>query len=126
MANGLLTETTHFSRDILGRYICNTWDEAMASINTGARPDARPFDVIIVGGGSFGSVLAQSLFYRDSNKRILVLEAGLLAVPEHVQNLPVLGLDPPGATRIADLRAIGQDGKPRAELWAAVSPQRPL
>ncbi|PYQ64471.1 MAG: hypothetical protein DMF53_07400 [Acidobacteria bacterium] len=113
----LLTETTHFGRDILGRYICNTWDEAMASINTGARPDARPFDVIIVGGGSFGSVLAQSLFYRDSNKRILVLEAGLLAVPEHVQNLPVLGLDPPGATRIADLRAIGQDGKPRAELW---------
>lgn len=35
----------------------------------------------------------------------------------HVQNLPVLGLDPPAPTRIADLRAIGQDGKPRAELW---------
>lgn len=113
----LSTETTHFSRDVLGRYVCNTWDEAMASLDTGARPDARPFDVIIVGGGSFGSVLAQSLFYRDPNKRILVLEAGLLAVPEHVQNLPVLGLDPPGATRIADLRASGQDGKPRAEIW---------
>jgi len=117
MADKLLTETTHFSRDVLGRYICNTWEEAMASMDAAARPDARPFDVIIVGGGSFGSVLAQSLFYRDATKRILVLEAGLLAVPEHVQNLPVLGLDPPGPTRIADLRAIGQDGKPRAELW---------
>ncbi len=113
----LSTETTHFSRDVLGRYVCNTWDEAMASIDTAARPDARPFDVIVVGGGSFGSVLAQSLFYRDPNKRILVLEAGLLAVPEHVQNLPVLGLDPPGPTRIADLRAAGQDGKPRSEVW---------
>lgn len=122
MADKLLTETSHFSRDILGRYICNTWEEAMASINVGVkpeevRPDARPFDVIIVGGGSFGSVLAQSLFYGDATRRILVLEAGLLAVPEHVQNLPVLGLDPPGPTRIADLRAAGQDGKARAELW---------
>jgi choline dehydrogenase-like flavoprotein len=117
MVNPILTETTHFSHDVLGRYICNTWEEAMASMDAGARPDAKPFDVIVVGGGSFGSVLAQSLFYRDPNKRILVLEAGMLAVPEHVQNLPVLGLDPPGPTRIADLRAIGQDGKPRAELW---------
>jgi hypothetical protein len=117
MVNPILTEATHFSHDVLGRYICNTWEEAMASMDAGARPDAKPFDVIVVGGGSFGSVLAQSLFYRDPNKRILVLEAGLLAVPEHVQNLPVLGLDPPGPTRIADLRATGQDGKPRAELW---------
>ncbi|HEY4574392.1 MAG TPA: hypothetical protein VIJ26_10525, partial [Thermoanaerobaculia bacterium] len=70
MADKLLTETTHFSRDVLGRYICNTWEEAMASMDAAARPDARPFDVIIVGGGSFGSVLAQSLFYRDATKRI--------------------------------------------------------
>jgi choline dehydrogenase-like flavoprotein len=122
MAGKLLTETTHFSRDILGRYVCNTFEEAMRSANVGvkpeeARPDARLFDVIVVGGGSFGSVLAQSLFFRDPTKRILVLEAGLLALPEHVQNLPVLGLNPPGPTRIADLRAAGLDGKPRAELW---------
>ncbi len=122
MADKLLTEKTHFTRDVLGRYICNTWEEATASINIGVkpeevRPDARPFDFIIIGGGSFGSVLAQSLFYRTSAQRILVLEAGLLVLPEHVQNLPMVGLDPPGATRIADLRANGQDGKPRAELW---------
>src|SRR3954453_20343253 len=126
MADKLVTATTHLSRDVMGRNICNTWEEAKASRDAAARPDARPFDVIIVGGGSFGSVLAQSLFYRDATKRILVLEAGLLAVPEHVQNLPVLGLDPPPPTRIADLRAIGQDGKPRAELgglpWQSPTP----
>jgi choline dehydrogenase-like flavoprotein len=118
MAQPLTTEKTTFTRDVLGRYLCNTWEEAIQSMS--ARPDARPFDVIIVGGGSFGSVLAQSLFYDDAQakkRRILVLEAGLLAVPEHVQNLPVVGLGVPGATSIADLRAVGQDGKPRLELW---------
>lgn len=113
----LLTETTHFSRDVLGRYLCNTWDEAMASTDSAARPDARPFDFIVVGGGSFGAVVAHSLFVKHPTNRILVLEAGLFVLPEHVQNLPMLGLNPPGPTRIADLRAIGQDEKPRAELW---------
>ncbi|HYO15088.1 MAG TPA: family 16 glycoside hydrolase [Thermoanaerobaculia bacterium] len=118
MVQPLTTEKTNFTRDILGRYLCNTWEEAIQSTN--ARPDARPFDVIVVGGGSFGSVLAQSLFHDDATqkrRRILVLEAGLLAVPEHVQNLPVVGLGVPGATSIADLRAAGQDGNPRLEFW---------
>src|SRR5688572_987622 len=116
MAQPLTTENTTFTRDVLGRYLCNTWEEALQSMS--ARPEARPFDVIIVGGGSFGSVLAQSLFYDDSKdkkRRILVLEAGFLAVPEHVQNLPVVGLGVPGATSIADLRTAGQDGQPRLE-----------
>ncbi|HEX7183971.1 MAG TPA: family 16 glycoside hydrolase [Thermoanaerobaculia bacterium] len=118
MAQPLTTEKTTFTRDVLGRYLCNTWEEAAQS--TSSRADARPFDVIIVGGGSFGSVLAQSLFYRDAKEkklRILVLEAGLLAVPEHVQNLPVVGLGVPGATSIADLRTAGQDGQARMEFW---------
>lgn len=113
----LSTETTHFTRDVLGRYVCNTWEEAMASADRGARPDARPFDYIVVGGGSFGAVVAHSLFTKHPTKRILVLEAGQLVVPEHVQNLPVLGLGPAGPTRIADLRQAGQDGRPRAEVW---------
>src|SRR3954471_13798517 len=53
-------QTTEFTRDVLGRYICNGLDEALRSTDKGAfRPDgspqsdARPFDVIVIGGGSF-------------------------------------------------------------------------
>ncbi|MEA2694464.1 MAG: hypothetical protein QOJ16_3851 [Acidobacteriota bacterium] len=114
MAPPLTTEKTTFTRDVLGRYLANTWEEAVQSAST------RPFDIVIVGGGSFGSVLAQSLFYRDAQAkkhRILVLEAGLLGAPEHVQNLPVLGLGVPAATSIAELRSRGQDRQPQQELW---------
>ena len=47
------TPQTQFSRDILGNYVCNTIAEAT---NSG------PFDVIIIGGGTFGLVLAQDFF----------------------------------------------------------------
>src|SRR3954465_2502012 len=55
-------QNTEFSRDILGRYTCNGLDEALASTDTASRADARPFDVIIIGGGSFSGVMAQHLF----------------------------------------------------------------
>lgn len=86
-------ESTAFSKDVLGRYVCNGLDEALASTRGGS----CPFDVVIVGGGSFGGALAQHLLYSDKAKRhrILVLEAGQFVVPEHVQNLPTLGLFPP-------------------------------
>jgi hypothetical protein len=32
------------------------------------RPNAKPFDVLIIGGGSFGAVVAQHLYNRDSAK----------------------------------------------------------
>src|SRR5204862_370490 len=39
-------------------------------------------------------------------------------VPEHVQNLPLIGLPVPGPTSIKDLRDAGvRDGTPRAEVW---------
>jgi choline dehydrogenase-like flavoprotein len=104
-------EDTVFSRDILGRYTCNGLDEARRSTDAASRPDARPFDVVIVGGGSFAGVLAQHLFFADRARRhrILVLEAGPLALLEHVQNHPVLGLNVPGPAT--------NDPGPRGEVW---------
>jgi hypothetical protein len=109
-------QRTDFAIDIPGRYICNGLDEATTSIALGG----RPFDLIVVGGGSFGAALAQDLFANDQARvhRILVLEGGPLALPEHVQNMPLqwLGVPPP-ATSIAQLRSQGLDEQPRAEVW---------
>ena len=83
------TPQTIFTRDILGNYVCNTLAEAQTS---------GPFDVIIVGGGTFGLALAQDLFFRSKrfdqgpggvpqdglkpfNYRVLVLEAGPFTLP---------------------------------------------
>jgi hypothetical protein len=128
------TPETMFTRDILGNFVCNTFAEATAS---------GPFDVIIIGGGTFGLALAQDLFFRSKrfdqgpggvpqdilkpfNYRILVLEAGPFALPEHVQDLPSLGLGNPGtqpnpgsplpATR-QELIAQGKDKQPILENW---------
>ena len=53
----------------------------------------RDFDVIVIGGGTFGSVVAEHLLVTDRtrSRRILVLEAGPFVLPEHVQNLPFMG-----------------------------------
>lgn len=114
-------QVTDFTRDVLGRFICNGLDEALRSTDTNLRPDARPFDIIVIGGGTFGSAVAQHLFYRDKTRshRILVLEGGPLALPEHIQNLPMSGLGVPGPTSIQQLRQDGQFGldMPREQVW---------
>ena len=112
----------------MGRYVCNGLDEAKRSTDTSLRPDARPFDFIIIGGGTFGSAIAQDLFANDLSRshRILVLEGGPFVIPEHVQNMPMLGLDVDGACTpqtnkpktIPNLRAINQHNIPRREVWA--------
>jgi choline dehydrogenase-like flavoprotein len=114
----LTTECTTFTRDVLGRYICNTFDEAIVTIDANARVaaglpsrgDLRPFDFIIIGGGTFGAALAEHLWFRSTNRseRILVLEGGPFLLPEHVQNLPVIGLNA-GAPR--------KDHLPQNEVW---------
>jgi len=76
--------------DVLGRFVCNTWDEA---INNGG----APFDAVIVGGGMFGGYCADKISRSSGDRplRVLVLEAGPFLVPTHVQNLPQAGLDVP-------------------------------
>jgi len=105
-------QATDFTLDVVGRYVCNGLDEALASTNPAIHPNGKPFDVIVIGGGSFGPILAQHLLAQDPTRkrRVLVLEAGRYTLPEHVQNLPALGLNPPGPTNV-------DPGVPRAEVW---------
>ena len=70
MATSTSPQTTDFSLDVLGRYVCNGLDEALASTDVTAHPGARPFDVIVVGGGSFGPIMAQHLFAKLLGPRL--------------------------------------------------------
>ena len=74
----ITTESTTFTRDVLGRYLCNTLGEARAS---------GPFDVVVLGAGAFGPALAVHLFNIDTTKRhrILLLDGGKFVLPEHIQ-----------------------------------------
>ena len=118
MRLALPTPDTDFTRDALGRYICNTFDEMLVTIDPNARAaaglpargDVRPFDFIVIGGGTFGSTLAEDLWFRATGRaeRILVLDGGPFLLPEHVQNLPVLGINA-GAART--------DHLPQNEVW---------
>lgn len=77
--------------DALGRFICNTWDEATAG-------GTRQFDAVVIGAGMFGGYCADKIFRfgQASGLKVLVLDAGAFLVPTHVQNLPNAGLNVPG------------------------------
>ena len=89
----LTSEPTSFTLDNMGRFLCNTMQEALDSAAQTITGRRRDFDVIIIGGGTFGAVVAEHLFITDAthSRRILVLEAGPFVLPEHVQNMPFQG-----------------------------------
>jgi len=93
MAAPLGSESTHFSLDNMGRFLCNTVQEAQDSAAQTVGGRRRDFDVIVIGGGTFGAVVAEHLFVTDAthSRRILVLEGGPFVLPEHFQNMPFLG-----------------------------------
>ncbi len=79
-------QETAFSHDVLGRYICNTWEEVKASQDNGG----YPFDAVIIGAGMFGGYCAEKLYRLGAPLalRILIVEAGAYLFPSHIQNLP--------------------------------------
>src|SRR5215208_4428069 len=87
------SEPTSFTLDNLGRFLCNTLQEALDSAGQTVGGRRRDFDTIVIGGGTFGCVVAEHLFIADAtrSRRILVLEAGPFVLPEHVQNMPFMG-----------------------------------
>jgi len=127
---GLLAETTTFTLDNMGRFLCNTLQEATdsAAVTVAGRP--RGFDVIVIGGGTFGAVLASRLFLNDAthSRRILVLESGPFTLPEHFQNMPFLGGTPDFRVPWDSHPALGYAGLlfsigGRSLAWGGWSPQ---
>ena len=110
------TEHTSFTKDIEGRYLCNDISEVNAWKNGGG----RPFDVIVIGGGTFGPALAEHIWFRQKQTggglRTLVIEAGLFTVPEHVQNTGIQGFSDPAAPFFLNENA-PQPEAPRNEVW---------
>jgi hypothetical protein len=110
------TERTSFTKDIEGRYLCND----IAEVNAWKAAGGRPFDVIIVGGGTFGSAIAEHIWFRQKGTggglRTLVLEAGLFTVPEHVQNTGIQGFADPATPFFLNENA-PQPEPPHNEVW---------
>src|SRR5215831_15517292 len=99
-------QNTTLAVDVLGRYVSNTWDEA---VNNGG----IPFDAVVIGAGMFGAYCAEKIF-RGANLRVLVLDAGPFLVSEHTQNLARIGLSVPGAASVPNAAS---DPGPRAVVW---------
>jgi choline dehydrogenase-like flavoprotein len=79
-------QQTAFSYDVLGRYICNNWQEITAAQG----PGAYPFDAIVIGAGMYGAYCAEKLYRSGASSalRLLMLDAGAFLLPSHIQNLP--------------------------------------
>src|SRR5262249_31957557 len=84
----------------------------------------------VVGGGTFGAVVASRLFLSDvtRSRRILVLESGPFTLPEHFQNLPFQGGLPNPRAPWDSHPALGYQGLyftigGRSLAWGGWSPQ---
>ncbi|MEU4704670.1 hypothetical protein [Nonomuraea dietziae] len=98
-------QATRFSLDALGRFFCNTWEEATGN-------GGPPFSAVVVGAGMYGAYCATKIYRRHPGKRILLLDAGHFLVPEHVQNLGRIGLNVP-----APIWPDADPGVPRELVW---------
>src|SRR5215510_13206128 len=103
-------QQTSFSLDLLGRYICNTFEEATVN------PD---FDVVVIGSGMYGAYCAAKVYSQSEAAgrplRVLVLEAGPFLLAEHSQNIPNLGLSNPFRPVIDPFSKAAEE--PRDLVW---------
>ena len=130
MAIPLTSEPTSFTLDNMGRFLCNTLQEALDSTARTVGGRERKFDAVVIGGGTFGAVVAEQLFTHDPtrSRRILVLEAGPFVLPEHVQNLPFQGGAPDLRVPWASHSDLGYKGLifaigGRSLTWGGWSPE---
>src|SRR5690349_18551005 len=82
-------QRTTLGLDVLGRFVCNTWDEATNG--------TRLFDAVVIGAGMFGGYCAEKIFRfgAANGLKVLVLDGGAFLLPTHLQNLPRVGLNVP-------------------------------
>jgi choline dehydrogenase-like flavoprotein len=110
------TESTSFTKDVQGRYLCNDITE----VNSWASAGGQPFDVIVVGGGTFGGAIAEHIWFRQKERgselRILVIEAGPYVLGEHAQNAGIQGFGDAAGVSILDDNA-PQPQPPKNEVW---------
>ena len=114
------TESTSFTKDVQGRYLCND----ISDVNAWKTAGGRPFDVIIVGGGTFGCAIAEHIWFRQKQAqtkpgtglRTLVVEAGPYVLGEHVQNAGIQGFGDAAGVSILDDSA-KQPQPPKNEVW---------
>jgi hypothetical protein len=97
-------QRTTLGLDVLGRFVCDTWDEATAA-------GTRQFDAVVIGAGMFGAYCAEKIyrFGAANNLKVLVLDAGPFLIPTHLQNLPDIGLNVPDPLFPANDPGIARD-----------------
>lgn len=102
-------QQTTFSHDLLGRWVCDSWTEAIQN-------GGRPFDVVVIGGGMHGGYCAEKLyrFGEGVGLRVLVLDAGAFLASTHLQNLPGIGLSAPSSAAVT---VNSQDPGVRNVVW---------
>lgn len=104
-------DQTPFTVDLIGRFVCNTWDEA---VNAGG----APYDVVVIGAGMHGGYCAAKIyrFAKEAGKtpRILVLDAGSVLLTQHEQNYPNIS---PGTGPFNVVRSNSEDPGPQEAVW---------
>ncbi len=56
-------QNTVFTTDVLGRFICNSWDEATQNGGVG-------FDAVVIGAGMFGAYCAEKIYVARHHSRV--------------------------------------------------------